>query len=249
VLSLNSRSWIGILATAVVVFAGLNLWQWQRSPSVELTDQEIADRFNVLWSGRDNTWRKNSFLGIRTLQNPLDVWVTFEIIHKVKPDVIVETGTLQGGSAALWAMFLEHVNPEGRVITIDIENESGKARALPISRRRVDYLIGSSTDPKIVEEVRRRVEGERVLVILDSAHYMDHVLDELRAYAPMVSLGSYLIVQDTTMNGHPTAPDYGPGPYEAVEAFLDDTDDFVPDRSRERLIMTNNPMGFLKRVR
>jgi cephalosporin hydroxylase len=51
------------------------------------------------------------------------------------------------------------------------------------------------------------------------------------------------------MNGHPTAPDYGPGPYEAVEAFLDETGDFVPDRSRERLMMTNNPMGFLKRVR
>jgi cephalosporin hydroxylase len=232
-----------------LLFAGLNFWQWQRSPSVELSDQELIDRFTVLWGHDDNTWRKNSFLGIRTLQNPLDVWITFEIIHKVKPDVIVETGTLQGGSAALWAMFLEQVNPEGRVITIDIENESPKARKLPISRRRVDFLIGSSTAPEIVEEVRRRVAGKRVLVILDSAHYMDHVLDELLAYAPLVSRGSYIIVQDTAMNGHPTAPDFGPGPYEAVEAFLAETDDFVADRSRERHMMTNNPMGFLQRVR
>jgi cephalosporin hydroxylase len=245
----TSRSWIGVLATAVVAFAGLSAWQWRAPSSVELSDREITDRFTVLWGHSDNTWRKNSFLGIRTLQNPLDVWVTFEIIHKVKPDVIVETGTHHGGSAALWAMFLEHVNPEGRVITIDIENESAEARELPISRRRVDYLIGSSTDPKIVEEVQRRVAGKRVLVILDSAHHMDHVLDELRAYAPMVPLGSYIVVQDTAMNGHPTAPDYGPGPYEAVEAFLAETNDFVPDRSRERLMMTNNPMGFLKRVR
>jgi cephalosporin hydroxylase len=246
---MNSRSWIGILATAAVVFAGLSLWQWQRSPSVELSDREITDRFTEIWGYKDDTWRKNSFLGIRTLQNPLDVWVTFEIIHQVKPDVIVETGTFQGGSAVLWAMFLEQVNPEGRVITIDIENESAEARVLPISRRRVDYLIGSSTAPEIVEEVRRRVAGKRVLVILDSMHNMHHVLDELRAYAPMVPPGSYIVVQDTAMNGHPTAPDYGPGPYEAVETFLAETGDFVADRSRERLMMTNNPMGFLKRVR
>ena len=240
---------IGILATAATAFAALNLWQWQSSASDELSAREITDRFSILWGHADDTWRKNSFLGIRTLQNPLDVWVTFEIIHKVKPDVIVETGTHHGGSAALWAMFLEHVNPEGRVITIDIEDESAEARELPISRQRVDYLIGSSTDPKIVEEVQHRVAGKRVLVILDSAHYMEHVLDELRAYAPMVSRGSYIIVQDTAMNGHPTAPDYGPGPYEAVEAFLAETNDFVPDRSRERHMMTNNPMGFLERVR
>jgi cephalosporin hydroxylase len=146
-------------------------------------------------------------------------------------------------------MFLEHVNPEGRVITIDIEDESAEARELPISRRRVNYLIGSSTDPKIVEEVQRQVAGKRVLVILDSARYTDHVLDELRAYAPLVPRGSYIIVQDTAMNGHPTAPDYGPGPYEAVEAFLAETEDFVADRSRERLMMTSNPTGFLKRIR
>ena len=246
---MNARSWIGIPATAAVVFAGLNLWQWARPPPVELSDRENTDRFTVLWGYSDDTWRQNSFLGVRALQNPLDVWVSFEIIHKVKPDVIVETGTLYGGSAALWAMFLEHVNPEGRVITIDIQNKSANPRVLPISRRRVDYLIGSSTDPEIVEEVRRWVAGKRVLVILDSAHYMDHVLDELRAYAPLVPRGSYIVVQDTAMNGYPTAPDYGPGPYEAVEAFLAETGDFVADRSRERLTMTNNPMGFLKRVR
>ena len=246
---MNSRGWIGILATAAALFAALNLWQWQRSPSVALSEQEITDRFHLIWGYKEDTWRKNSFLGVRTLQNPFDVWVTFEIIHRVKPDVIVETGTLYGGSAALWAMFLEQVNPEGRVITIDIQNKSAEARELPISRRRVDYLIGSSTDPEIVEEVRRRVAGKRVLVILDSMHNMHHVLDELRAYAPMVPRGSYIVVQDSAMNGHPTAPDYGPGPYEAVEAFLAETGDFVPDRSRERLMMTNNPMGFLKRVR
>jgi cephalosporin hydroxylase len=244
-----SPTWIGILATTVAVFAGLNLWQWGRPSFVALSDRELTDRFTVLWGHDDDTWRENTFLGIRTLQNPLDVWVTFEIIHKVKPDVIVETGTHYGGSAALWAMFLEHVNPEGRVITIDIQNKSAEARELPISRRRVDYLIGSSTDPEVLEEVRRRVAGKRVLVILDSMHTMDHVLDELRTYAPMVPQGSYIVVQDTAMNGHPTAPGYGPGPYEAVEAFLAETGDFVADRSQERLMMTNNPMGFLRRVR
>jgi cephalosporin hydroxylase len=245
----NSRSWIGILATAAAAFAALNLWQWGRSPSVELSEREITDRFTVIWGSKRNTWRMNRFLGVQTWQNPFDVWITLEIIHEVKPDVIIETGTFKGGSAALWAMFLEHVNPEGRVITIDIKNMSAKARRLPISRRRVDYLIGGSTDAEIIEEVRRRVAGKRVLVILDSLHDKQHVLDELRAYAPLVRQGSYIVVQDTSLNGHPVGLAHGPGPYEAVEAFLAETDDFVADRSRERLLMTGNPMGFLQRVR
>ena len=122
------------------------------------------------------------------------------------------------------------------------------AKIHPLAVERVDFLLGSSTDPKIVAEVRRRVKGKKVLLILDSLHTRDHVLDELNAYWDIVDRDSYILVQDTAVNGHPVAPDFGPGPWEAVEDFLKVNKHFEIDKSRERFGMTNNPNGFLKRV-
>jgi cephalosporin hydroxylase len=99
-----------------------------------------------------------------------------------------------------------------------------------------------------VAEVTRRVGGKRTIVILDSDHRRDHVLAELRAYSPLVGVGSYLIVQDTDVNGHPVMESFGPGPMEAVEAFLRGNAAFRSDRSRERLLFTLAPKGYLKRV-
>ena len=77
----------------------------------------------------------------------------------------------------------------------------------------------------------------------------DHVVEELRAYAPLVTPGSYVVVEDTCVNGHPVLPDFGPGPMEAVAEFLRDNGDFEVDRTKEKFLMTFNPGGFLKRVR
>jgi len=116
-------------------------------------------------------------------------------------------------------------------------------------RRKVDFVLGSSVDPAVTSEIARRVQGKRCLVILDSEHTRDHVLSELRALAPLVSLDSYLIVQDTFVNGHPVEPDWGPGPWEAVTDFLATDERFEIDRSRERLMFTFCPNGFLRRIR
>ena len=99
------------------------------------------------------------------------------------------------------------------------------------------------------EAGRLVTSGGRVLVILDSDHRKPHVLKELNAYSALVQVGGYIIVQDGVINGHPISPRSGPGPYEAVEAFIKTRDDFIVDESRERLILTYNPKGFLKRVR
>jgi len=212
-------------------------------------EREAADRV-ITYFFRTGATIRGKWLGIPVEQNPLDVWVTQEIITELKPDFIIEAGTFAGGSAALWATILEQVNPNGRVITIDVtDQKSRRFRGTPILQRRVDFLIGSSTAPDIVEDVKRRVAGRPALVILDSLHTKDHVLNELRAYAPLVPVGSYIIVQDGIFNGHPIPTRTGPGPYEAVEAFLAESDAFVPDRNRERFLVTNNPKGFLKRVR
>jgi cephalosporin hydroxylase len=169
----------------------------------------------------------------------MDAWIIQEIIVEVTPDYIIEAGTFHGGSAALWALILENVNPNGRVITIDIEDKREKrAISLPISQRRVDFLLGSSTAPEIVAEVERRVQGKKVLVILDSLHTKEHVAAELRAYAPLVSVGSYLIVQDTLV-----------GPIHAIDEFLAKNQSFVADRERERFRITNTVRGYLRRIR
>lgn len=212
--------------------------------------ESTVNRFHQIWYESGTSWADNQWLGIPTMQNPMDAWVVQEIIAETRPDVIVEAGSFHGGSAALWAMILEQVNPAGRVVTIDIKDMMVRARQLPVVQERVDFLLGSSTEPRIVQEVARRVQGKKALVILDSLHTRDHVLDELRAYSPFVPVGGYLIVQDTNINGHPIyPPPLGPGPYEAVEDFLKENPGFEVDKSRERLLLTFSPGGYLKRVK
>ena len=226
-------------------------------------DRKVVDRFHELSydqqfrhmrHGGDfrvatDDYTPSKWLGVITQQNPNDVWIHQEIIAEQKPDFIVETGTLLGGGALLWATILAQVNPEGRVITVDIEDRVKEAKEHPLWKRSVDQIVGSSTDPKVVDEVKRRVAGKKVLVLLDSDHSMKHVLAELKLYAPLVAPGGYVIVQDGNVNGHPVVPEFGPGPYEAAEAFLAADDRFIADRSRERFLFTMHPKGYLKRVK
>jgi cephalosporin hydroxylase len=211
-------------------------------------DSYVRTRYQVLWYD-EGAWLKNRWLGIQTEQNPMDAWIIQEIIFETKPDFVVECGSFKGGSAALWATVLAQVNPLGRVITVDIEDMMQEARKLPIVKERVDFLLGSSTDPAIVSEITRRVQGKNVLVILDSLHTEEHVLRELKAYSPLVKIGGYINVQDTNINGHPVLPGVGPGPNEAVKAFLAGNDSFIVDKTRDRLQLTFCPGGYLKRVK
>lgn len=184
-----------------------------------------------------------SWFGYRTLKCPLDLWTYQEILVETRPDLIVECGTRFGGSAYYIASLLDLLG-KGQVLTIDIDAMDGR----PVHRR-ITYLHGSSTDPAIVAQVRAAAEGKRVMVILDSDHAAGHVAAELAAYHDLVTVGSYLIVEDTNVNGHPARPDFGPGPMEALDAFMTGRDDFVSDRDRERFLLTMNPRGFLRRVR
>ena len=141
---------------------------------------------------------------------------------------------------------LEQIHPSGRILTVDSEGRTRAARQLPAFRR-VDTIVGSSADPAVKAQVHAHAHGKRTLVILDSDHFEDHVRAELDAYWPLVSPGSYLIVQDGAVNGHPVDPEYGPGPFEAVAAFRETNDGFEVDLGRERMLLTLNPAGFLRR--
>ena len=189
-------------------------------------------------------WKDTYWLGVRTQKCPLDLWVYQEILHEVRPDLVIETGTAHGGSAYYLASVMDLLG-RGEIVTVDIHPVEGRPE-----HARITYLTGSSTADEVVEQVERLAEGhERILVILDSDHSREHVLDELRIYSRFVSPGSYLIVEDTNVNGHPAKPEHGPGPMEALEEFLPGTDEFEMDAAREKFFLTFNPRGFLRKKR
>lgn len=191
----------------------------------------------------ERTWQDTRWLGIPVRKCPLDLWIYQELIQRVRPDVIIESGTRFGGSTLFLANLCDLLE-KGRVVSIDIDLIEGRPR-----HGRIEYLLGSSVDPAIVGQARASVaEGESVLVILDSDHSREHVLAELRAYADLVTPGSYMIVEDTNINGNPVRSDFGPGPMEALETFLVERSDFVVDETCEKFFVTFNPRGFLKRV-
>jgi cephalosporin hydroxylase len=174
-----------------------------------------------------------------------------QIAYEVRPDFVVETGTWFGGSALYWAHTLNGMGLENtRVFTVDIQDATNQgANSNPLWKKYVTFYKGSSTDPAIVARIAKQVAGGRVIVNLDSDHAMQHVLNELRLYAPMVSPGSYIAVEDTHLDGVPTHPDMGAGPMAAVLEFLkeDAGHDFEQDFTREAFVMTSYPGGFLRR--
>lgn len=185
-----------------------------------------------------------SWMGHELLKNPCDLWMYQQIIYRHQPDLIIETGTFKGGSAYYLAHLCELVN-HGVVITIDVNRWPSFPR-----HDRIMYLQGSSVSEEILAILRSQVSGcSKVMAILDSDHTEDHVAAELKAYSEFVTLGQYLIVEDTDINGHPVRLDFGPGPYEAVMKFLKEDNRYAWDRGCEPWFMTQNPHGYLRRVK
>ena len=187
-----------------------------------------------------------TWLGIHMNKLPNDAFIMQEIIYEVNPDYIIETGTGFGGSSLFFASILKLMNNNGSVITIDVKEYKEKFESTNII-----YMHGSSVSLEIMNKLDLLIKGKnkKVLVLLDSEHKKNHVLQELNFYSRLVSVGSYLIVEDTVNNGNPIIWKRGEGPLEAVEEFLKTNDNFIPDISRERLIMTCNPKGWLKKIK
>ncbi len=205
--------------------------------------REAAREFHRLYFDLcSETWCNTRWLGVPVQKCPLDLWIYQEIMAELQPDLIVETGTADGGSALYLASVCDSLGA-GRIMTVDVKES-------PLCREhaRIEYLVGSSVSDEAVARVRKAAEGaERVMVILDSDHRKPHVTKELALYAPLVTSGSYLIVEDTNLNGHPVHPGHGPGPMEAVEEFLAGDPGFERDPSREKFMLTFNPKGYLRK--
>jgi cephalosporin hydroxylase len=196
-----------------------------------------------------------SWYGVPIWQFPEDLMIYQEIIMETKPDVIIETGTFFGGLTLYLSTVLDVVNPEGKVLTVDVKTEGTKERfaklPLPTKDRLTERIVvftGSSTAPEIVQDMIKHIKpGAKVLVILDSAHDKAHVAKELEMYAPLVTPGSYLIVNDTYLESF--APTWEQaGAAAAMRDFLATNKNFEVDKSRDKFIISTAPGGFLKRI-
>lgn len=210
-----------------------------------------ADRHN--WSYQ---W---SWLGVPVIQMPTDIVVLQEVIWETRPQLVLETGIARGGSLLLYASILELIG-DGTVLGIDIDIRAHNREAIESHphARRVRMIEGSSVDDEVVAEARAAAgEVERVMVILDSNHTHEHVLAELRAYAPLVTVGQFLVVADTFIEDIPPQvhrPDrpWGPGdnPATALAAWLEEAEGFERDPFvNAKLLLTASPGGYLRRVR
>lgn len=227
-----------------------NLLRWlifQRIYVNPKLKRSIIDQFHKLYYDYfvfRGTWGNTFWLGVPVQKLPLDLWIYQEIIHEIKPDIIIETGTEYGGSALFLASMCDLVN-NGKVITIDIQDKEGRPQ-----HKRISYLLGSSTSKEIEDQVKSLIkDSDKVMVILDSDHHKEHVVNELMIYGKFVTKGNYLIVEDTNVNGHPVFIEFGPGPMEAIEEFLRGNEDFVVDENREKLYLTFNPRGYLRKIK
>ena len=201
-----------------------------------------------------------SWLGRPIIQYPQDIVALQEIIWETKPDLIIETGIAHGGSLILSASILQLIGEDGHVLGIDIdirEHNRIEIERHPMSKR-ISMIQGSSIDKAIVEQVHAFAKGKKnIMVILDSNHTHEHVINELNAYAPLVSKGCYLIVFDTAVEDLPEDFDWGTRPWgkgnnpkTAVWEFLKTHDEFVIDSSiHNKLLITVAPDGYLKRVK
>lgn len=190
-------------------------------------------------------WNHTFWRGIPALKCPLDLWIYQEIVCDVRPTLIVELGTHFGGTTLFLADVVELIRTDTQIITVDL------VPALKESHPRIECVAGSSIAPETVARIAEaaKLSAGAVMVIADSDHRMAHVAEELRLYSPFVTLGSFFIVEDTNINGHPVLPGYGPGPAEAVDQFLSTNTEFSPDPIAEKFGMTFNPGGYLKRVK
>ncbi len=229
------------------------------------SNNELKDSADVFLtkSAKVNYSYNFSWLGRPIIQYPQDMIAIQEIIWEVKPDMIIETGIAHGGSLILSASMLTLLEAcgeieNGKVLGIDIDIREHNKNAIeshPMSKK-ISMYQGSSIDKDMIEKVYEFAkEGKKIMIFLDSMHSHDHVLEELRAYASLTSIGSYCVVFDTLIEDRPQGfydrPwDKGDNPKTAVWEYLKECDDFIIDKDIDnKILISVAPDGYLKRVK
>jgi len=217
-----------------------------------IIDKMVIQRVQSLSLTTENE-KYNTWLGVLVIQFPTDLITYADLIYKIKPGTVIETGTYHGGLTLFLSSMMEHVNPDGKVISIDYYDEAWnntlKSGKVPDRlAKRIIFIKGDSTSERVVKSVVENISLGPVIVILDSAHNKAHVLKELNMYSSMVTINSYIIVNDTIWDFPPFRSN-GSGPYAAVEEFIVNNRDFEIDKSLPRYFISSSPSGFLKRLR
>ncbi len=204
----------------------------------------VVNSFTKLYyHSRPRIWNNTLWFGVPIGKCPTDLWTYQEIMFETRPDVIIECGTGTGGGALYLAQHCDLMG-NGRIITIDITEQPNTP-----DHKRITYITGSSIATQTLQRIKELISStDKVLVILDSDHSKNHVLQELNSYSELVTLGSYIIVEDTIIGGHPVKPHRKPGPMEAVKEFIKTNENFIIDKSREKFYLTFNRNGYLKKV-
>jgi cephalosporin hydroxylase len=210
----------------------------------------------LIKADRHNWLHQTNWLGEPILQLPQDIFALQEIIFKTRPQYIVEIGVAWGGSLLFYATLMQALGGE-RIIWVDIfipEDLKARIGAFGALSKRISWILGSSVEAATFNQVKALLHNSReVMVVLDSHHTHEHVLQELRLYAPLVGKGYYLVCCDTIIEDIPAQihrpRPWGPGnnPKTAVQQFLAETDRFTVDQDLEnKLLFTCNPGGYLR---
>ena len=228
-------------------------------------DESLRD-LSYSWLERSATAKYSyhfEWMGRPIIQYPQDMIAVQEILWRVQPELVIETGIAHGGSLVFSASMLELIaisgGPSGQVLAVDIDIRAHNRKRIeehPMARR-ISMIEGSSTAPEVVSRIQEAARGKRsVLVLLDSDHTHEHVLAELEAYAPLVTVESYCVVFDTAVElmpaDHSSTRRWGKGnnPRTAVRDYLNHHQEFEIDKELEdKLLITVAPGGFLRRIR
>lgn len=196
------------------------------------------------------------WLGVPIIQTPEDLILMQELIFRVKPDFVIETGIAHGGGLIFYASLMELLG-KGKVIGVDIEVREHNRKAIeghPLFKR-IEIIEGSSTAPDTILKIKSRIlMNSKVIVCLDSNHTKTHVLNELELYKSIVNIGGYIVVFDTVSSmladcGVADKKYIGNSPKEAVSEFLRKNNDFEVDKGFNKLFVSSSPDGFLRRIK
>lgn len=198
------------------------------------------------------------WLGRPIIQFPQDMVALQELIWKIKPDFIIESGIARGGSLIFYASILELLN-HGKIIGIDIDIR--KHNRIEIENhtlfKRIKLIEGSSIDDSVIHKIKKIIKDKKkIMILLDSHHTEQHVLEELEKYSPFVRSGSYVVVFDTIiedMKKHHSKNrpwNHGNNPKTAVSKFLKKNKRFKIDKEiQKKLLITSCPDGYLKCIK
>ena len=201
-------------------------------------DMPLQDVLDVM---QQRVMSITSYFGVQTLKSPVDFWVYQEILFETKPDFIVEIGNFHGGSALALAHLCDALG-NGKVIACDLSHQN--VPQIVRSHPRI-VLVEGDACASYDRIVNLLDTSANILVIEDSSHTYENTLQVMHTYAPLIKPGQYFIVEDSICHhGLPIGPN--PGPYEAIETFLNQNSRFEADRDKESFLITWNPKGYLR---